>query len=263
MISHEFKEEQWKIVQFDFEYTNKTVIEISSHGRLRSTNAISNKKILKTSFINGYPSVQLKFFKPHDEKTEKRLAYLKEQVSKLSKQIIFLKEKANACKAKDEVYYGYRKQIAEADELMAALKNDYGKKAKAALLARTINIGCLLHRLTAKYFVKQPTPQHNLVGHIDHNKINNHFTNLKWMTQEESTAHQSKSPKVIAEKKTRGGRRPSAKNYKLTETRVMLIKKKINGGSRLSTLAKQFQITETQLLRIKRGQNWGDVKAAR
>ncbi|MBY0424138.1 MAG: hypothetical protein K2Q22_00750, partial [Cytophagales bacterium] len=54
----------------------------------------------------------------------------------------------------------------------------------------------------------------------------------------------------------------NTKNHKLNETRVMLIKKKINSGVSLRNLSKQFKVTETQLLRIKRGINWGDVVAA-
>lgn len=38
-----------------------------------------------------------------------------------------------------------------------------------------------LHRLVAMGFVKNPKPlEYNVVCHEDHNKLNNHYTNLKW-----------------------------------------------------------------------------------
>lgn len=79
----------------------------------------------------------------------------------------------------------------------------------------------------------------------------------------ESTSHQQNSPNVKSAKGSRKGKHVDyAKHYKLTETKVMRIKKKINQGIKLSRLAKQFKISATQLLRIKRGINWGNVKAA-
>src|SRR5207245_2438640 len=110
----------------------------------------------------------------------------------------------------------------------------------------------------------KPSPRHKHVIHLDHNKLNNHADNLKWVTKEELTAHQQKSPRVIREHKKRIGRRSgNANSYTLNERIVGIIKKKINQGKTLRILAKDYKVTETQLLRIKRGINWGDVKAAK
>jgi recombination DNA repair RAD52 pathway protein len=117
--------------------------------------------------------------------------------------------------------------------------------------------------LVAENFLEQPSPEHTLVAHLDYNKKNNHVNNLIWMTRKENTEHQKKSPYVIAEKKSRVNKRnENTKVYKLTSTKVMLIKKRINEGVPLRTLAKTFKVTETQLLRIKRGINWGNVNPA-
>ncbi|MFT4033894.1 MAG: hypothetical protein QM669_15880, partial [Siphonobacter sp.] len=51
------------------------------------------------------------------------------------------------------------------------------------------------------------------------------------------------------------------KNYKLTESKVLMIKKMLKSDkNRLKMIAKQFGITHTQLNRIRSGENWGHVK---
>ena len=117
--------------------------------------------------------------------------------------------------------------------------------------------------MVAEIFCEKKSEVQNLVIHTDHNKLNNRSTNLKWSTQSESTAHQQNSPKVIAQKKSRFGKRANnPKGFKLNETRVMLLKKKIVRGVPTSTLAKQFKVSQMQILRIKNGKNWADVKAS-
>lgn len=49
-----------------------------------------------------------------------------------------------------------------------------------------------IHKLVAEYFVKKTNPYQIYVIHIDHNKLNNHFENLKWATREELEDHNKK-----------------------------------------------------------------------
>ncbi|MFM7015129.1 MAG: NUMOD4 domain-containing protein [Bacteroidota bacterium] len=121
----------------------------------------------------------------------------------------------------------------------------------------------MIHNLVAEKFLDKPTTEHNYVIHLDRNKSNNYYKNLKWVTREESIQFKKESPavkeamrKLVELNKKRDG-------AKLTESKVRLLKKKIfdpNRKTRLKMLAKQFGISEMQLYRIKSGENWGHVK---
>ncbi|HEX3007826.1 MAG TPA: NUMOD4 domain-containing protein [Bacteroidales bacterium] len=113
-----------------------------------------------------------------------------------------------------------------------------------------------VHRLVAELFCKQPSAEHKFVIHLNYVKDNNCFDNLKWVTQEELTAHNVKNPNVV------GSRRKGViTNAKLTETEVMRLKLKLKRGkNKLYKIAKEFGITHTQLNRIRSGENWGHVK---
>jgi hypothetical protein len=255
--------EVWKEIAFDFIYTNELRLEVSNFGRIRTFTKTTEGNIIKGSVINGYPIVRLKFFKKRSEEVEKRFEYFKEQISKLVQKTGKLKTALKVKKVKDKGYFESKKQIEENEKLLDSIKKSYSKEFRTDELKRTINYAALIHRLVAENFLEQPSPEHTLVAHLDYNKKNNHVNNLIWMTRKENTEHQKKSPYVIAEKKSRVNKRnENTKVYKLTSTKVMLIKKRINEGVPLRTLAKTFKVTETQLLRIKRGINWGNVDPA-
>lgn len=113
-----------------------------------------------------------------------------------------------------------------------------------------------VHKLVAETFVQKPSLDHKFVIHLDFDKQSNHFENLKWVTKDEMVTHNRENPAVINKpipKRT--------KNYKLTESKVKVIKKMLqNENTRLKMIAKQFGITHTQLNRIRSGENWGYVK---
>jgi len=114
-----------------------------------------------------------------------------------------------------------------------------------------------VHKLVADFFTsKDENPDKKFVLHLDYDKLNNHWENLKWATRDEMTLHNRKNPAVIDRvipKRT--------KNYKLTESKVIMIKKMLKSDkNRLKMIAKQFGITHTQLNRIRSGENWGHVK---
>ena len=113
-----------------------------------------------------------------------------------------------------------------------------------------------IHKLVAGFFQKQKSPDHKFVVHLDFDKLNNYFDNLKWVTRDEMTLHNKNNPAILERVRPK-----RTKNYKLTETKVMMIKKMLKSDkNRLKMIAKQFGITHTQLNRIRSGENWGYVK---
>lgn len=108
----------------------------------------------------------------------------------------------------------------------------------------------LIHRLVAEYFLRKPDRTYRFVIHFNNRKDDNHYQNLKWATFEQSQKHLQKH-----RKDARIG------NYKLTDIKVMQIKKLIaSGKNRLNIIAKRFGVTDMQIHRIKTGENWGHVK---
>lgn len=145
-------------------------------------------------------------------------------------------------------------------QTLASLQKKYKEDMHADELSRMINISYLTHRLVAEQFCNK-TSNRNLVIHKDFAKRNNKFTNLKWCTQEEVTAHQMKNPVVIEAFKARKGKRPENRTaFKLNETNVISIKRHLAKGVKMSELARKFKVSETQIKRIQKGENWGDIK---
>lgn len=118
---------------------------------------------------------------------------------------------------------------------------------------RTINR--YVHKLVAEYFLGQRSEDQKFVIHLDYEKQNNYYQNLKWVTKAEMTEHNRQNPALLNRVMPRRTR-----NYKLTESKVKMIKKLLkNDNNRLKMIAKQFGITHTQLNRIRSGENWKHV----
>ncbi|MFC4097334.1 NUMOD4 domain-containing protein [Euzebyella saccharophila] len=110
-----------------------------------------------------------------------------------------------------------------------------------------------VHKLVAEHFLEQKDAKY--VIHLNYKKTDNKVENLKWVSKKEKEEHQFSNPEYK--------NKPRKRTYsKLTETKVKLIKRKINDPNRrtrLKMIAKQFGISEMQLYRIKTGENWGSV----
>ncbi len=112
-----------------------------------------------------------------------------------------------------------------------------------------------IHKVIEEAFLEKPSDKHIFVIHLDYDKLNNHFENLKCVTKSEMVEHNRSNPNVLNKKIP-----TTSKQYKLTETKVRLIKKMLKEDkTRVKMIAKQFGITHTQLNRIRSGENWGYV----
>ena len=108
-----------------------------------------------------------------------------------------------------------------------------------------------IHKLVAEYFLADSIVENGAVIHLNYDRKNNHYENLKWVNRAQASEHR-KADKDYNKKKVR--------NSKLTEEQVIKLKKKLRKGEvRPYRIAQEFGITHTQLNRIKSGENWGHV----
>lgn len=129
-------------------------------------------------------------------------------------------------------------------------------------LVSTIKVGekskaLFPHQLIGITFLKKSNPKHKFVIHLDHDKKNNHISNLKWVTAKELAEHSKKSPHVLEAIKRRVYTGSHAK--KLDEKKVTQLKKEIWNPKRKATmkqLAEKYGIAEMNLYRIKSGELW-------
>jgi len=116
-----------------------------------------------------------------------------------------------------------------------------------------------IHREVAKLFSKKASPKHRYVVHVNHNKLDNRSSNLKWATQDEVAKHQQKSPAKIAYKKVQASR---TVGLKLNANQVKAIKKLLDDPRRKQTyrqMAEKYGVSEMTLYRIRSGENWGRI----
>lgn len=109
-----------------------------------------------------------------------------------------------------------------------------------------------IHKLVAEAFIDKEHELQEHVIHLDYNKMNNHVSNLKWVTKQTMYEHHKLNPNY---------KKGVINNAKLTETEVIRLKMKLKRGkNKLYKIAKEFGITHTQLNRIRSGENWGHIK---
>jgi hypothetical protein len=155
-------------------------------------------------------------------------------------------------------------QSASATRLKNAVDQTTSKFIKGSVIQgyRSLNIRSegktlnrYVHKLVAEHFVHHDQPDQVFVIHLDHDKQNNYFQNLQWVTKEAMIEHNRNNPNLKNRQLPR-----QTRNYKLTESKVRIIKKLLlNDKNRLKMIAKQFGITHTQLNRIRSGENWKHV----
>ncbi|QXP73762.1 HNH endonuclease [Tenacibaculum sp. HL-MS23] len=116
------------------------------------------------------------------------------------------------------------------------------------------NTSRYVHKLVAECFLPRKEDELYVI-HLNYDKKDNRIENLKWATKREKEVHQYTNPEYV-------NKVHKPRTAKLTETRVKLLKRKLNDPNRktrLKMIAKQFGVSEMQLHRIKTGENWGYV----
>lgn len=126
-----------------------------------------------------------------------------------------------------------------------------GYKALNIKLKNNKRCSKYVHKLVAQTFLKKDSELQQFVIHLDYDKTNNFYKNLRWVTKQTMYEHQKLNPNY---------ERGQIYNSKLTETDVIRLKKKLKRGkNKLYKVAKEFGITHTQLNRIRSGENWGHI----
>ncbi len=111
-----------------------------------------------------------------------------------------------------------------------------------------------IHKLVAEYFLPPKEKDQRFVVHINGDKSNNHYKNLKYVTTKELG-------QIWKENIRNNPGKRDKSCYKMTETKVRLLKKQLKRGKTKKTiLARNFNISYMQLNRIERGENWGHVE---
>lgn len=115
----------------------------------------------------------------------------------------------------------------------------------------------LVHKLVAIVFVEKENENQVIVTHIDWNKRNNYYKNLRWLTKKEAYARIMPRLQEINKIKNKG----IIRNSKLKAEDVKVLKGMLEKGIKQNVIAKLFSISEMQVTRIKRGENWGKIKS--
>lgn len=153
--------------------------------------------------------------------------------------------------------YGRIKSIQKATKIERLLRGSKSKRGDITISIKMVTNkyhGVYIHKFVASHFVDKTNEQQEFVVHIDKRKENNHWSNLKWVTREELTAW------LINRGVYDPTNRPNRKHYRMTESKVILLKRRLREGKmKKKVLAKTFGITPMQLNRIERGENWGHV----
>ncbi len=82
-----------------------------------------------------------------------------------------------------------------------------------------------IYKLVAELFIPKSSEEQRYVLHLDYQRKNDNFRNLKWATYEEMLAHRQKSPYIIKAKLELLEHNIKSDGRKLTVTKVIHLKK--------------------------------------
>lgn len=124
-----------------------------------------------------------------------------------------------------------------------------------------------IHSLLANAYLEKP--EDNLeINHKDGNKLNNHISNLEWVSHKENINHAYENNLVDISKrnltalnarnkfKEKIGRHTAAK---LTKEQVLEIKELLKQGIKQEDIAKIYGVSRTPISHINSGKSWKDI----
>ena len=107
----------------------------------------------------------------------------------------------------------------------------------------------LVHRLVAEAYIPNPENKPE-VNHIDGNKLNNHVSNLEWVTRHENMLHAHTMK--LRDNNGEGNPRNILEEYEVLE-----IYKNLLNGVPVSYLAEKYCVSCPTIADIKSKRNWG------
>jgi len=111
-----------------------------------------------------------------------------------------------------------------------------------------------LHIFIANNFCEKPSDDFNHSVHLDYDRSNNKWTNIKWLKHAEWKEYMQNSPTY---KETR---KKKEKHYRMSPDRVHFLKVLLQLDTiKKKELAELFEITPMQIYRIEKELNWSHV----
>ena len=248
------EKEIWKEYPLNLEFEGYYRVEVSNKGRLKTFSSMHPDGFLvKGSMQQGFLCLRANLKKERKPKDVEKLNALQIEIDAVND--LIRENKANVQLAEEVAEL--RQQRDELVQKRKKLNHSINKK-------RNINYCLLFHKAVAELFLPENTrPEAKFVIHKDYDKLNNHYSNLEWATQEEMNERFKKHPKVILrefKKQFLNDYKPNVRATKLSEEDVLVIKTKLKKGYTLRKLAKQFGVSDMQIHRIKTEENWSHVK---
>ena len=128
------------------------------------------------------------------------------------------------------------------------------KNNKGYLVFTRNNKTYLVHREVAKRFIPNPNG-FNEVDHIDGNKTNNHYTNLRWCTRNQNMKWASEKGVMKHNNYSKGENHSS--NFKKKD--ILDIRKRVANGERQDHIALEYNVSKTCIHRIIHRKTWSHI----